>query len=83
MKIEGEALYKIVEFDKGIIILNALDTMPGRPEAVGLIAGKPSVIGEYLVRYMHARGEGKNIREAHKQALGKDALVLRKGDLDE
>lgn len=82
MKIEGEALYKVVEFEKGIIILNALDTMSDRPEAVGLIAGKPNVIGEYIVRYLHARSKGKDIRAAHQEALGKDAIVLRKGDLD-
>jgi len=84
MEIRELAQYKVVEFDKGILILNALDNMMNRPGAVELIMSDPKTIGEYLLRYLHARSKGAagvSMREAHKQAL-QGAIVTRKGALD-
>lgn len=88
MKIHGGTLYKIVEFNQGILILNALDSMMQRPEAKTLAVGTASQCGEYLMVYLHARSGsdvaavGKGAIEAHRQAR---SMVpgLRKGDLDE
>jgi len=82
MLIYDGALYKVVEFDKGILILNALDNMTNRPGATELIVADSKTIGEYLMKYLHARPKaGISIRDAHKQALV-GAMVVRKGDLD-
>lgn len=80
MNINGFALYKVVEFDKGIILLNALDSMPGR-QCVELVMADAKTCGEYLARYLHARGEGaagKTIEQAHKEALAGAKVVQRK-----
>jgi hypothetical protein len=79
MFINGLALYKVVEFRNGVIIINALDAMPNRPEAVELIVADIRTCGEYLLRYLHARGDGAaggSMERAHKQAL-EGAIVTK------
>lgn len=79
MFINGVALYKVVEFDHGVIVLNALDKMTDRPSAVELIVADIRTCGEYLARYLHARGDGaagKSMAEAHRQAL-QGAIVVK------
>ena len=75
--INGIALYKVVEFAKGVMILNALDKLD-RPH-VELVIADARTCGEYLVRYLHARADGaagKTMAEAHRQAL-QGAIVVK------
>jgi len=72
MKINGLALYKVVEITNAIVIVNALDRMTDRPDAVELVIADARTCAEYLVRYLHARSEGaagKDMVAAHRQAL--------------
>lgn len=81
MFINDAALFKVVEFDQGILILNALDAMPGRKH-VDLVVADAKTCGEYLLRYLHARAQGaagKTPAEAHKQAL-EGAIVVKAWD---
>ena len=74
MQIIDGAYFKVIEFDKGIVIVNALDGV-NRTEARELIVANARSIGEYLLRYLHARANGKTQSEAHQQAI-KDAVVV-------
>lgn len=72
MNINGFALYKVVEIRNAILILNALDRMTDRPDAVELVYADARTCAEYLVRYLHARSDGaagKDMASAHRQAL--------------
>jgi len=78
MNINGYALYKVVEFDTGILILNALDKLEHR-RCVELIHADARTCAEYLLRYLHARSDGaagKSMVEAHRQAL-QGAIVVK------
>lgn len=79
MIIENAALYKAVEFDKGILILNALDNMMNRPEARELFMATPKACGEILMKYLQARANGKDQSAALMQALD-GQIVTRRGD---
>lgn len=71
MHINGFALYKIIEFDKGVLLANYLDKMNDR-QHVELIVGDARTCAYYLARYLHARGNGAagiSMPEAHRQAL--------------
>jgi hypothetical protein len=75
--LNGVALYKVVEFEQGILLLNALDKMDRKH--VELVVADARTCGEYLVRYLHARADGaagKSMVEAHRQAL-QGAIVVR------
>jgi hypothetical protein len=77
MFINGIALYKVIEFGGGILILNALDKLD-RPHTE-LVIADIRTCGEYLLRYLHARGDGaagKSMEEAHRQAL-QGAIVVK------
>lgn len=78
MFINALALYKIVEFQNGILVLNALDKLD-RPHTE-LVVADARTCGEYLLRYLHARADGaagKTMEEAHRQALV-GAIVVKK-----
>jgi len=76
------ALYKVVEFDKGVIILNAVDSMMKRPDAHYLIVADFATCGEYLARYCFERAQGKDVVTAHQAAL-KGARVIQRGHSDQ
>lgn len=81
MNINGVALYKVVEFEGGILLMNALDKMTDRKN-VELVIADVRTCGEYLARYLYARGDGaagKSMAEAHRQAL-EGAIVVKKWD---
>lgn len=79
MNINGLALYKVVEFGSGVVLLNALDKMTDR-QNVELIVADPQTCGAYLARYLFARGMGAagvGMAEAHRQAL-EGLIVVKK-----
>lgn len=82
MNLTAGKIVKVVEFDKGILILNALDGMMQRPGTVELAVMPIESVGEFLSRYFHARtggpfaAAGKSPEEALKQALD-GAVILR------
>lgn len=80
MKISPLALYTVVEFDAGILILPAANRLPGR-QARYLIQASLPICGEYVARYTHERAQGRDITEAHAQAL-KGARVIQTGGKD-
>ncbi len=73
--------YKIIEFDHGIVIIDAKNNLMQRNQAVPLIVGSMDVCCEYLARYTYERGRGKSIRESH-QIVAAGMKILVKGDLD-
>ena len=71
-------LYKVVEFDKGIVILHQDDNLGGRNDMVPLIIADMPTICEYLPRYHELRAAGVEWREAHQRAL-EGAVVVDPG----
>lgn len=67
-------LYKVVEFDSGIVIIAQQDNLQ-RPGATPLIVGNGDTVAEYLARYMHARESGKDIVTAHSIALAGAKII--------
>ena len=68
MNLNPYALYKVIEIDRGIAIINAADRS-AHPQQVELILGDPITCVEYLSRYAHARMHGlKNKAQAHEIA---------------
>lgn len=80
MKFSKLLMYKVVEFRGGIVIIAQHDQLQ-QAEAVPLIVGHSDDVAEYLVRYMHARENGKEIVEAHRISL-KGAKIVEAGHLD-
>lgn len=81
MFINDSALFKLVEFDQGLLMMNALDSMPGRKHVV-LILADAKTCGEYLARYLHARATGaagQSPAVAHRQAMA-GAIVINQWD---
>ncbi len=74
-------LYKVCEFDSGIIIIGSRDNLQ-RPGVVNLIIADLPTCGEYLARYCFERAAGKDPQAAHAEAL-KGARVIQKGHLDQ
>lgn len=72
--------YRVVEFDKGIVIAPA-GARVGMPGAVNLIEAAMPTCCEYLARYTEHRAAGKEPVDAHALAL-RGANVIAKGDLD-
>jgi hypothetical protein len=72
--------YKVVEFDKGVILLDSKDDLK-RPDTWPLIIGNGETCAEYLLRYLRARENGKSIPLAHQQAIV-GAQVVAAGHLD-
>ena len=68
MKVSPVQLYTLVEAETCMVILQQGDKLNGRPN-MPLVTGKLSDIGEYRVRYAHARERDKTPQEAHKEAL--------------
>lgn len=81
MNVKPLALYKVVEFDKGVIILNAVDALK-RPDARYLIVADFATCGEYLARYCHERSQGRDVLTAHQAAL-RGARVIQRGHSDQ
>lgn len=81
MKINDIELYKVVEFDSGLIIMRADDSLQ-RKQSIDLIAAPMRGCCEYLIRYTEARAQGKHPRDAHSHAL-KGAKIIRPGHLDQ
>ena len=75
MHINSIALYKVIETNNGIALINAIDRS-GRPETVELVVADATTCGNYLLRYLYARSAGRTMAEAHKQALA-DAHVVK------
>lgn len=74
-------MYKVCEFDSGIIIIGGRDNLQ-RPGVVQLIVADLPTCGEYLARYCYERAAGKDPKAAHAEAL-KGARVIEKGHLDQ
>jgi hypothetical protein len=74
-------LYKVCEFNSGIVIIGSRDNLQ-RPDTVELIIADLPTIGEYLARYCYERANGKDPKAAHAEAL-KGARVIAKGHLDQ
>lgn len=74
MKLEKTALYKLIEFDKGLLIVNAIDSMMDRPGTRELIISTPGGIAEYMQHFIHAKANGRNTSEAHEQAMRSSKL---------
>jgi hypothetical protein len=85
MKLHGYgAIYKVVEFNKGIIVLNGLDNMMQRPDAIELVVADGQTCGEYLMKYLYLRcrgAAGVDRKIAHEEAL-QGLIVIRKANLD-
>lgn len=81
MRISRIAFYKVIEFDKGILILDSNEKMMNRPDALELVTGDIKGIVEYLPRYLHARQFTDDVRNAHRQALRGAGVKL--GALDQ
>lgn len=69
MKLEKNQQYKLVEFDRGFVILQKEDELGGRNEVVPLIIADMNTIAEFLVRYNEFRTQGLHWREAFQRAL--------------
>lgn len=80
MNINPQQLYKVLEFDTGLVIVPQSAHLH-MPNTVGLIVADFATCGEYLARYCSERMSGKDQRAAHKWAL-RGAKVLKAGDLD-
>lgn len=81
MNINPLDLYKVLEFDGGVIIVPQAAHLR-MPNTVGLIVADFATCGEYLARYCSERQAGKDQRTAHQWAL-RGAKVLKAGDLDQ
>lgn len=80
MRVNALETYKVVENGQALVIIPADRNIP---DAVGLIQSSLPTCCEYLVRYADARLRGKNIRDAHTEALRGANVIARKGDLDQ
>jgi hypothetical protein len=69
MQLMRGMLYKIIEIDQGIALVNALDRITDRADAVELVTAELETCMDYLVRYTHARSCGRTIKRAHWSAL--------------
>lgn len=69
MKLEKGQLYKLVEFDRGFVVLHKDDELGGRNEVVPLIIADMNTIAEFMVRYNEFRTQGLHWREAFQRAL--------------
>jgi hypothetical protein len=82
MKLISGGLVKVIEFDKGLIVLHYTDGMMQRPGTTELAVMPVESVGEFLSRYLHARtggpfaAAGKSVEESLKQAL-EGAVVLK------
>ena len=76
MNISNLLSYKVVEFDKGLCIIPAIDQLGGRQGITELIIADIATCCEYLIRYTHARAKGHSIPHAHDEAL-KGAIVVK------
>lgn len=73
--------FKVIEFDTGIVILQAVDSLAGRKDAAELIVADMPTIAEYLVRYHEYRAYGFDLRESHSKALS-GAAIIASGVMD-
>lgn len=73
--------FKLIEFDSGIAILHAGDSLRGRKDATELIVADMPTIAEFLIRYQEYRAVGFDLREAHQKALA-GAHIISPGVLD-
>lgn len=77
MIINGFALYKIIETNNGLAVINAVDKSD-RPEVVELIVADAATCGNYLLRYLYARSKpGSTMTSAHKEALADARMITR------
>lgn len=73
-------MYKVIEIRGGLAIIDINDNVKGQ-NACPLMAADGETICEYLLRYIHAREDGKTLKEAHDQAL-RGAQIKEVGHLD-
>jgi hypothetical protein len=80
MKMSHFLQYKVVECSEFIAIMKPQDKFNDY-NAQDLIIGDLPSVCEYLARYTHARSAGKEIDDAHREALA-GATVIKAGGRD-
>ena len=83
MKIFDGGVLKVIEFEQGIVILNALDNVPNVRNPVELVMADPRTLGEVLLKYLHLRSKGAagmDQMTAIRQACVGHIVVRRAGE---
>ena len=69
MQMRRNQLFKLVEIDKGLVIIESTDNVGRGDKQAELIIADMPTMAEYLVRYHEARTQGLGIKQAHDRAL--------------
>lgn len=75
MNITKGQSYKLIELTGGFVIAAPGQPLPPTPGAHTLVQADARDLVEYLWRYLSAREQGMNLKEAHDAALA-DAVIL-------